>query len=338
MLKVGIIGAGRMGNTHARNLAKMDNVKLTAVYDINPEKSKAFVETYPTVEIMNGPEELVNNPEVELIIITSPTYCHKEGLLPAMATGKPIFCEKPLCRTPEDVKELAPLIKNYSNFFAIGFVRRYTPNVIMMKKLIDAGKIGKLICGSISCLFGGFRREWGDWFADYDKSGGVMLDMLAHHCDLQNFIAGKAESVYAKAFRLPKDQGLPRDYVSATAVYEGNFISNLECSWLRGGPSGSSMTIYGDKGALTLSDTNGLSFFDIGGAETKIQPDADIVAALPDIDIDKVGSHAMEIAIVVDCVINHKKPYAGADEALQAMEFCLGMMESAETGKVVNFQ
>ena len=335
MLKIGIIGAGRMGNTHAWNLVKMQSVQLAAVYDIDPEKSKAFAEKYPTAKIMNSLSELVNSPEAELIIITSPTYCHKEGVLAAMATGKPIFCEKPLCRSREDFKELAPLIRNYKNLFAIGFVRRYSPGCIMMKKLIDEGKIGKLICGSVCCLFGAFRREWGDWFADYDKSGGVMLDMLAHHCDLQNYIVGKPVSVYAQAMRLARDTAQPRDYVSATAVFEGNYISNLECSWLRGGPSDTYITVYGEKGALKLSDRQGLSFFDIGGAETKIEVDDGILGHLQ----QKItgGMYANEMAAIVDCVLTGKKPSAGAEDAIRAMEFCLGMIESAETGKVVTF-
>ena len=205
MLKVGIIGAGRMGNAHAENLAKLKSVAVTAVYDIDPAKANAFKEKYPDVAIRNSAAELAGAPEVDLVVITSPTYCHKEGLLAAMATGKPIFCEKPLCRTPEDFKELAPLISSYKNLFAIGFVRRYSPGVVLMDKLISEGKIGKIICASVCCIFGGFRREWGDWFADYDKSGGVMLDMLAHHCDLQNKFLGKPVSVYAQAMRLPKD-------------------------------------------------------------------------------------------------------------------------------------
>ena len=336
MLKVGIIGTGRMGNAHAESLSKLPEVKLSEIYDVNPEKSEAFLKKFPSVSIMKSAEELVNSPEVELIIITSPTYCHKEGLLPALKTGKPIFCEKPLCRTREDLNELVPLIRNYKNLFAIGYVRRYSPSVIMLKKLIREGKIGKLICGTVCCLFGAYRREWGDWFADYDKSGGVMLDMLAHHCDLQNYIAGQPVSVYAQAFRLPKNLEHPRDYVSCTAVFEGNYISNMECSWLRGGPSDSSMTIYGEKGALKVSDKNGLFFYDIGGVETKIDVDDGILGPLQ----QKItgGMYATEMAAIVDCVINHKKPFAGAEDAINAMNFCLGMMESAETGKVVMFK
>ena len=335
MLKVGIIGAGRMGNAHAGNLAKLKSAAVTAVYDINPAKSAAFKEKYPDVSVKNSLAELVGAPEVELIVITSPTYCHREGLLAAMAAGKPIFCEKPLCRTPEELKELAPLISNYKKLFAIGFVRRYSPGVVLMKKLVEEGKIGKIICSSVCCLFGGFRREWGDWFADYDKSGGVMLDMLAHHCDLQNMLLGEPLSVYARAMQLPKNLEKPRDYVSATAVYEGNIISNLECSWLRGGPSDTYMTVYGDKGALKLSDSAGLSFFDIGGAETKMEADEGILGHLQE-DISG-NMYAKEIAVVTDCVLTGKAPWAGAKEAIAAMTFCLGMVRSSETGELIRF-
>lgn len=335
MVKAGIIGAGRMGRAHAGNLAKLKSVKLTAVYDINPAAAEALKEIHPTMEIMSSLEELVNNPEVELIIIASPTYCHKEGLLAAMATGKPIFCEKPLCRTREDFNELAPLIKSYSNLFAIGFVRRYSAAVLTMSKLLAEGKIGKPVCSSVCCLFGGFKREWGDWFTDYDKSGGVMLDMLAHHCDLQNLFLGKPVSVYAQAFKMPKTQEKPSDYVSATAVYEGGVICNLECSWLRGGVSDTYMTIHGEKGALKISDTQGVSFYDIGGAETKIEIDEGIKGALQE-EISG-NMYAEEMAYIVDCVVNKKAPRAGAEAAVGAMEFCLGMIESAETNEIVKF-
>ena len=335
MLKIGIIGAGRMGSAHAENLVKLENARLSAVYDIDPEKSKAFAAKYSTVKIMNSTQELIDSPDTELIIITSPTYCHKEALIPAIASGKPIFCEKPLYRTRMELDELAPLIRNYGNLFAIGFVRRYSPGCVMLKKMIDEGKLGKLICGSVCCLYGAYSREWGDWFTDYDKSGGVMLDMLAHHCDLQNYIVGKPVSVYAQAMRLPKDIPLPRDYVSATAIFEGNYISSMECSWLRGGPSDTYMTVCGEKGALKLSDLNGLSFFGIGGEETRIEADEGILGHLQkNISGDM---YANEMVAIVDCVLTGKKPSAGAEDAIKTMDFCLGMMESAETGSVIRF-
>ena len=336
MLNIGIIGAGRMGGNHASHLAKIPGVRLAAVYDIDPARSAAFTEKYPDAKIARNARELAASPDVDLVLIASPTCCHREGVLAAMAENKAIFCEKPLCRTREDLAELAPLIRNYPGFFAIGFVRRYAPATMMMQKLISAGKIGKLICASVCCLLGEFRRERGDWFADYGKSGGVMLDMLAHHCDLLAAVAGRPVSVYARALMLDEAAPKPCDYVSATALFEGNCIANLECSWLRGAPSDTYITFSGEKGSLKLSDRNGLSFFDLGGAESPIEADPEVVARLP--EGSATGSmYACEMAAIVDCLRNGKPPFAGAEDAIRTMEFCLGMMGSAESGKVVEF-
>ena len=331
MLKIGIIGAGRMATAHAGNLLKLKDVEIAAAYDINPGKSRAFVEKFPGVRVMNSAEEVANSADVDLIVITSPTHCHIEGLRAAMSAGKPIFCEKPLCRTRAQFEELVPLLRSYKNVFAIGFCRRYSAGFMTLKKRIDEGKIGNLICASVTCLFGGYAREWGDWFADYQKSGGVILDMLAHHCDLLNGLFGKPESVYAQAFMLDEKVEKPRDYVSATVRFPKNIICNMECSWLRGGPNQTDMVVYGDKGALKLSD-NGLTFFDIGSAATEIEVDDGILGPLQ--DVISGGMYATEMAKIVDCARNGDKPYAGVEEAIAAMEFGLAMMESSETGNV----
>ena len=104
MIGVGIIGTGRMGIAHAGNLSKHPRARLITAYDVNPAQMDTFVKKFPEVKPAASVEEVVNNPEVGFIVITSPTYCHAEGLRAAMATGKPIFCEKPLCRTAEELK------------------------------------------------------------------------------------------------------------------------------------------------------------------------------------------------------------------------------------------
>jgi len=334
MLKVGVIGGGRMGTVHATTLKNLKDVKISGVYDIDSLQAKTFTETFGSTSYA-GPEELAASPEVDFILICSPTYCHLEGVKAAMKTAKPIFCEKPLCRTKAELKEFAPLITSYKNLFAIGFVRRYSAGTIMMKKMIEEGKLGNLICGSIKCMFGGYKREWGDWFADYDKSGGVTLDMLAHHCDLQNSIVGKPLSVYAKAFMLDRSKDKPYDYVSATATFKNGYFSNIESSWLRNGFSDTYMMVYGDKASLKLSDSEGLIFYEEGKAPQTIELDESIVGHLQ--ETISGNMYAMEMAVLVDCVRNGKKPYAGAEAAIDAMTFCLGMIDSAETGKVVTF-
>lgn len=331
MLKIGIVGAGRMGLAHAGNIVNLKEADLSAVYDIDPAKSKAFSEKYPQVKIVDSLEALVSDSNVDLIAITSPTCCHSEGIIAAMKTGKPIFCEKPLCRTRKELDELAPLLRSYKNLFAVGFVRRYSASFMMFEKLIKEGRIGEIIGGSVTSLFGGFSREWGDWFTDYQKSGGVTLDMLAHHCDLLNGLLGKPQKVYAQSFLMDRSAEKPRDYVASTVTFKNNVICTMESSWLRFGPNGINMIIYGEKGALKMEES-GLTFYDKGGAETKIEVDEGILGPLQ--DSISGGMYATEMAKIVDCAIHGGEPYAGREEAINAMEFGLAMMESAEKGIV----
>ena len=334
MVRIGIIGAGRMGNSHAGNLKLIKDAQLTAVYDINPEKSAAFVEKFPGIRVCNSAAEVAESSDVDLVLVTSPTYCHEDGVMAIMKTGKPIFCEKPLCRTREQLARLAPLVKSYSNLFAIGFVRRYSPATMVMKQLLAEGKIGKPICASVNCTFGGFKREWGDWFADYEKSGGAPLDMLAHHCDLINMMLGKPKTVYAQSLMLNPKAEKPADYVSATAVCPSGVIVNLECSWLRSGPSATYMVVYGDKGTLRLSDANGVEFFAVGNpTPEKMSIDEGLTGQLQ--EVISGGMYAIEMGTLIDCIKNGTKPRATADDAIAAMHFCLAMLESSETGKVI---
>jgi len=331
MLKIGIIGAGRMGSTHTANLKSVAGTEVTAVYDVDQGKIDAFVKETPRAKAYPNALALAQSADVDFVLIASPTHCHIEGIKAVMTTAKPIFCEKPLCRTAEQLAELAPLITNYPNLFAIGFVRRYSAGVVKMRELLQAGKIGKMLCFEVHVMLGGFRRMPGDWFADYALSGGATLDMLAHHADLVNHLVGEPEAIAANALMLNPANGLPADYIGASVRCRNGVVGTMQSSWLRCGPNGTSMTVYGTEGALRLSDQAGLTFY-TPGKEEAVALDEKTVT---DVHGLKGGTYGQEMAVLVDCVLNHKKPWAGAAEAIASQTFCLAMMKSAETGKMV---
>lgn len=99
MLKIGIIGAGRMGLTHTANLKSIAGTEVTAVYDTDQAKIDAFIKETPRAKAYPNAWALAQSADVDWVLIASPTHCHTEGIKAAMAAAKPIFCEKPLCRT-----------------------------------------------------------------------------------------------------------------------------------------------------------------------------------------------------------------------------------------------
>ncbi|MBQ7179388.1 MAG: Gfo/Idh/MocA family oxidoreductase [Victivallales bacterium] len=331
MIEVGIIGAGRLGNTHAGNLAKIDGVKLTAVYDINDEKSKAFQEKYGPA-ICSSPDELAQ--KVDVVIVSSPSDCHIEGVRAAVKAGKAVFTEKPFCRFASQAEEYRSLLKDFDKPFGIGFVRRHMLKTRTLKAMLDDGEIGRIRFCNVDLPFGSFQRMYDDWFADYKRSGGVILDMLAHHIDLANWFFGPAKRVYAQGLLLDPKQELPSDYVSATITYANGIIVNMMCNWQRFGRSGEVMEIYGEKGALTMNSTQTLQLAKLGVPVKEIEIDEK--AQSVGFNNASTGNGFLnEMMNYMDAVRAGRKFTPGIPEAFSSFAVAEAMMRSAETNQIV---
>ena len=263
-VRYGIIGAGRMGSSHARHIRELKNTQITAVYDIRPEAAEAMHRDHGAA-ICASARELAERPDVDCVIVTSPTYCHPEGIRAAMAAGKAIFCEKALCRSRETADELLREVEAYDKLFTVGFVRRHMPKTILLRRLLAEGLIGKVRYCNIDLPLGMYRRQPGDWFADFDLCGGVPIDMLSHHIDLANLFFGDAERVYADGLLLSKELPRPSDYAAAVVTYRNGVICNMMCSWWRSGRSAELMEICGDEGTLVLDASADITYYPLEG-------------------------------------------------------------------------
>ena len=337
MIRYGIIGAGRMGNAHASQTKEIEGTAVTGVYDIRPEAAEKMRADYGAA-IHHSAEELANAPDVDCIIVTSPTYCHQEGVRAAVAAHKPVFCEKALCRTPETEKELLALLKDYDKLFTVGFVRRHLAKSIVMKKMIGDGVIGKIRYCNVDLPLGKYKRMPGDWFTEFDLCGGVIIDMLAHHIDLANWYFGKAQRVYADSLMLSKNQPLPADYVASVVTYENGVICNMMCSWQRFGRSNELMEIYGDKGALIMDGSSNITLISADGT-------ANVIDAEKQRKKEEQGAQLEEVNIgsglfcqlknITDTLNGKPRPLPTIQDACNSLDISFAMIESAKTGKAV---
>jgi len=330
MLKYGIIGAGRLGNVHAGNIVAMENAKLAGVFDIDDAHAKAMAEKYGA-DVYASAEDLAK--AVDAVVVASPSDCHRLGVEAAVNAGKPVFSEKPFCRDGADRDRLVKLLTGYGKPYGIGFVRRHMRKTQLLKSLLDDNAIGKLKFCNVDLPFGGFKRMYGDWFADYRRSGGVILDMLAHHIDLANFFFGRPVRVFAQGMMLDASQALPSDYVSSTVTYANGVIVNFMCTWQRFGRSGEMMEIYGDKGCLTMCGDEFLTHSELGKDTVKINAnEADAIG----VSNMKTGSgFANEIAAFTEAVEKGGAYTPSLAEGIASFAVADGMMKSAETNKVI---
>lgn len=194
-LNVGIIGAGRIGQVHAKSITyHIPQAKIVAISDIYYEGAKRVAESLGIPNVYEDYHEILNNPEIDAVLICSSTDTHADIAVEAAEAGKHIFCEKPVDLTVAKIKKVIAAVEKAGVKLQIGFNRRYDHNFAEIKRLANDGKLGKLQTIKIT------SRDPEPPSIDYVKvSGGIFLDMTVHDFDMARFIGGEVEEVYANA-------------------------------------------------------------------------------------------------------------------------------------------
>lgn len=195
MIKVGIIGAGRIGKVHAESISRyVKGAAIAAVADpyLN-EETISWAKKLGIENIYTDYKKILADKDITAVLICSSTDTHSQISLEAIAAGKHIFCEKPIDHNVEKIKEVMAAVKKSGLTYQVGFNRRFDHNFAAVKKLVDDGSIGELNVLKIC------SRDPGAPPVSYIKvSGGIFLDMTIHDFDMVRFISGaEAEEVYA---------------------------------------------------------------------------------------------------------------------------------------------
>jgi len=144
MLKIGVIGCGKMGQDHIKRLTNIiPGAEVTAVTDVLVANAEAAAKICGA-KIYQEEKELIAAADVDAIFIVSPGFAHKETLLQAIALGKPAFCEKPLCTTAADCLEVVKAeVASGKHLIQLGFMRRYDRGYLQLKEALDSGEYGE---------------------------------------------------------------------------------------------------------------------------------------------------------------------------------------------------
>lgn len=147
MLKIGVIGCGAIGREHIKRLSgKLQHSMVTAVCDVFEEGARkaAALVTGNEVQVYTDVNAIVSDSNVDALVITTPGFAHKDAVLAAVKAGKPVFCEKPLCTTAADCKEVVDAeIAGGKHLVQVGFMRRYDKGYNQVKDLLDSGDFGQ---------------------------------------------------------------------------------------------------------------------------------------------------------------------------------------------------
>lgn len=200
MVKVGIIGAGRIGKVHITSISTRvrDAVIKTVADPFMNEETAAWAKGMGVQHTTKDYEEIIRDPEIDAVLICSSTDTHSPISLEAIRAGKHVFCEKPIDHDVEKIKEVAAALEGTKVKYQVGFNRRFDHNFEAVQRAVAEGRIGRPEIIKIT------SRDPEPPGIDYVKvSGGMFLDMTIHDFDMARFLAGcDAVEVYVQAANL----------------------------------------------------------------------------------------------------------------------------------------
>ncbi len=192
MLRIGLIGCGGMGCTHASAYRVLGekNVKVVAVADVVRESAEKAQEICNAEKIYNTGMELLENEKLDYIDICLPTYLHTAHAVAAMEKGMNVFLEKPVCMNEDEAQLLLKTQKKTGAIVQIGLCVRFNEAHQYLKEVKEDGRYGKLLSATFQRVSPKPTWSWENWYMDPEKSGTVALDLHIHNTDFIRYLMG----------------------------------------------------------------------------------------------------------------------------------------------------
>ena len=184
MLKVGLLGAGRIGQVHAEVVAAHEGTRLAAISDVYAPAAEELAAKYHAQ--VRSSDEIIADDAIDAVLIATSTDTHSDLIEAATQAGKAVMCEKPVDLSLERARACLKAVSATGRPVMIGFNRRFDPSFAAIRDSLAAGQIGKAELLSLTSF------DPAPPPVEYIKvSGGMFRDMMIHDFDMTNFIMGE---------------------------------------------------------------------------------------------------------------------------------------------------
>ena len=329
-MKVGIVGVGLMGTTHAAGWTETP-AEIVGFAAETQKEAGSIASQYDT-KVYSSLEDML--PHVDVVDICSPTHLHYEMVLKAAAAGKHVVCEKPLARTTHQAMKMVDASKKAGVQLLVAHVVRFFPEYALAHDAVAQGQIGKP--GVIRLHRGSYRpkKPAGNWFLDEIKSGGILMDLMIHDYDYACWVAGEVESVFAQRVTEHHIEA-PVDYGLVILTHRSGALSHVSGAWAYPPPIvRTKLEIAGDQGLIEF-DSDGTApiqnlILRTGGADA---PDV----AVPSSPVLE-SPYTTQIKEFYSALANGTTPRVSAIDGLHAVQIAEAAMESAHSGQPVTLK
>jgi UDP-N-acetylglucosamine 3-dehydrogenase len=306
---VAVVGCGVWGSNHARVYSELPNTKLLAVVDADEQRAREIAQKHHTNWYCD-PQAVLENPDIEVVNICTPTVTHYDLAMAAIKAGKHVLVEKPMTDTTDQARELIDSAKKKGVKLTVGFVERFNPAVQEAIKRANNGEIGDVVLAHTRRVS---RRPMriGDV--------GVIKDLAIHDVDIINHLfKNEAKTVFAIAGNIKHKY---EDYANINITYPGNRNAIVETNWLTPRRI-RTLTITGTQGIINVEYTN--QEITIENETQMIQPYFPFVEPL-----------RLELISFINAVEKDAELQVTGSDGLNALTICEAALTSVRTKQEV---
>ena len=272
MIKLAIIGTGKMAGTHARNFQNIRGCEIVACCDVDLVKARAFAREFNVSNVYYDLDDLIEKEEIDAAVNITPDFLHYPLSVKILKKGIHLLCEKPLATNYKEAKRLASLARENQVINMVNLIHRNSPALQKMISLIQSEKIGHILQVETSHLQSWVNSEyWGDWkeednllwrlAAEY-SSQGIIGQEAVQLIDCLTFMIGPLKNIsalsrsFSKGVRGNKLKGVSldtRDSAIFMLEFKNEAIGSMNISRVATGEHDTlRIAIYGDEGGLKL--------------------------------------------------------------------------------------
>ena len=326
MISIALLGAGRIGQIHGRNIAASKRARLAGIADPLPDGANALSKA--TGAPVRTADELIDDKSIDAILIGTPTDTHADYIDRTAAAGKAVLCEKPVDLSSTRIVKTLERVKQAGVPLMIGFNRRFDPNFAALQKRIADGVAGNVELVSI------LSRDPAPPPVSYiERSGGLYRDMMIHDFDMARFLLGEDPvEVYAVGSSLVDPAiGKAGDVDTAAVVMKtaSGKICQISCSRRATYGYDQRVEVHGSKGLLTAGNIHETTVGFAGKHGFTTDP------ALNFFLERYANAYRNEVEAFIDAVIEGRAPSPSGLDGLKAQQLADAAQASLDTGKPV---
>ena len=346
-VKIGILGLGAISGIYLKNLTELfREVEIAGVYDLIPEKTAAAQKEYGIAKGYSSMEEMLQDPEIEIVLNLTRPFEHYETTKAALLAGKHVYSEKPLAATLEEGKELAALAQE-KNLMLGGAPDTFLgAGIQTCRKLIDHGFIGRPIGASARMICHG-HESWHPAPAFYYQyGGGPMMDMGPYYLTALVSLLGRVSTltgIVSKSFDTRTITSMPQygqsvkvevpTHVNGIMQFENGAVATITTTFDVYYDNSASLEIYGTKGTLRVPDPNGF-----GGPVMLLRPEDGAFREIPLVFDYKENSRGLGLADMAKALREGRDMRAGSQQTLHVLEIMTAFEKSSREGKLITLE